>query len=126
MVKVWDYEANKTLPFYFQAFIGHTYAVKSLMFCPLDNGLVLSAGEKDGIYLWNFYGDIKTSYAHSALEDLTSQKVNSEKESIGTKGQSVLERLRTTRKENKQNLALQQDAIILPSFKPLNPVDMHD
>jgi len=107
MVKVWDYEANKTLPFYFQAFIGHTYAVKSLMFCPLDNGLVLSAGEKDGIYLWNFYGDIKTPYAHAALEDLTSQKVNSEKESIGAKGQSVLERLRTTRKENKQNLALQ-------------------
>ncbi len=74
MVKVWDYEANKTVPFFFQAFIGHTYAVKSLMFCPLDNGLVLSAGEKDGIYLWNFYGDIKTPYAHSVLEEQSSLK----------------------------------------------------
>lgn len=37
MIKVWDYEANRTNPFYFQAFIGHTYPVNSLQFCPDDN-----------------------------------------------------------------------------------------
>ena len=37
MIKVWDYEANKTIPFFFQSFIGHTYPVKNLMFNPLDN-----------------------------------------------------------------------------------------
>jgi len=30
------------------------------MFNPTDNGIVLSAGEKDGIYFWSFYGDTKT------------------------------------------------------------------
>lgn len=45
MIKVWDYEANKTIPFFFQSFIGHTYPVKSLMFNPLDNSQVFSAGE---------------------------------------------------------------------------------
>ena len=60
MLKVWDYEAQKTLPYYFQAFIGHTYPVRAVMFCPSDNSTIISAGDKDGIYLWNFYGDIRT------------------------------------------------------------------
>jgi WD40 repeat protein len=64
MVKIWDYEAHKTVPYFFQSFIGHTYPVKSLMFCPTDNGVVISAGDKDGIYLWSFYGDIKTQFGH--------------------------------------------------------------
>lgn len=86
MLKVWDYEASKTVPFFFQAFIGHTYAVKSLMFCPIDNGLVLSAGEKDGIYLWNFYGDIKTQFGHTAIEEgVTSQKTMTN-DSIAVRG----------------------------------------
>ena len=64
MLKVWDYEASKTTPYYFQAFIGHTYPVKGAMFCPTDNSTIISCGEKDGIYLWNFYGDIRTQFAH--------------------------------------------------------------
>lgn len=36
MVKVWDYEAHKTVPYFFQAFIGHTNAVRNLMFNPVD------------------------------------------------------------------------------------------
>ena len=64
MVKVWDYEAQKTLPYFFQSFIGHTYGVKNLLFNPLDNGIVLSAGENDGIYVWSFYGDTKTQFYH--------------------------------------------------------------
>ena len=64
MLKVWDYEATKTVPFFFQAFIGHTYPVRNLMFCPNDNSYVISAGEKDGIYIWSFYGDTKTQFAH--------------------------------------------------------------
>jgi hypothetical protein len=34
------------------------------MFCPTDNSTIISCGEKDGIYLWNFYGDIRTQFAH--------------------------------------------------------------
>lgn len=54
LLKVWDYEAQKTVPYFFQAFIGHTYPVRSVMFCPNDNSTVLSVGDKDGIYLWSF------------------------------------------------------------------------
>lgn len=61
MIKVWDYEAMKTMPYYFQSFIGHSYPIKKLMFNPNDNSIVVSAGEKDGIYFWKFYGDISTN-----------------------------------------------------------------
>jgi WD40 repeat protein len=60
MLKVWDYEAQKSLPYFFQAFIGHTYPVRGAMFCPSDNSTVISVGDKDGIYLWNFNGDVRT------------------------------------------------------------------
>ena len=64
MVKVWDYEASKTIPYFFQSFIGHTYPVNNLLFNPLDNSTVFSSGEKDGIYVWSFYGDTQTNYGH--------------------------------------------------------------
>lgn len=69
MIRVWDYEASKTTPYYFQSFIGHTYPVKCLMFNPVNNGLVMSAGENDGIYIWGFYGDTKTQFYHKAGEE---------------------------------------------------------
>jgi WD40 repeat protein len=37
LIKVWDYEAQKTVPYYFQAFIGHTYPITDVMFNPCDN-----------------------------------------------------------------------------------------
>jgi len=37
MIKLWDYEAQKTVPYYFQSFIGHTYPVNQIMFNPKDN-----------------------------------------------------------------------------------------
>ena len=39
------------------------------MFCPNDNSYVISAGEKDGIYIWSFYGDTKTQFAHQVTEE---------------------------------------------------------
>jgi hypothetical protein len=39
-----------------------------LIFNPLNNGAVYSAGEKDGIYVWNFYGDIKSKFAHDEVK----------------------------------------------------------
>ena len=62
LLKLWDYDAQKTVPFYFQAFIGHTYPLVSAMFNPLDNGMVISAAENDGIYIWQFHGDTHTNY----------------------------------------------------------------
>ena len=62
LLKMWDYEAQKTVPFFFQAFIGHTDPLVSTMFNPLDNGMVISVAENDGIYIWQFNGDTATNY----------------------------------------------------------------
>ena len=96
MLKVWDYEAQKTLPYFFQAFIGHTYPVRGVMFCPNDNSTIISVGEKDGIYLWNFAGDTRTQFAHQ-IEEAPIIDVEQQKAKAG----SVLEKLRTTKKEVK-------------------------
>jgi WD40 repeat protein len=68
ILKVWDSEATKTMPQFFQAFIGHTYPVRAVMFCPSDNTTIMSVGDKDGIFLWNFYGDVRTQFAHQNEE----------------------------------------------------------
>ena len=62
LLKMWDYDAQKTVPHFFQAFIGHTYPLVSTMFNPLDNNMVISAAENDGIYIWQFHGDTHTNY----------------------------------------------------------------
>ena len=64
MIKVKNNEATKNSPYFFQSFIGHTYPPRSLMFNPANNGVVISAGEKDGIYFWSFYGDIQSKFVH--------------------------------------------------------------
>lgn len=104
MLKVWDYEAQKTLPYFFQAFIGHTYPVRAVMFCPSDNSTLLSAGDKDGIYLWNFYGDVRTQFAHQAEEQQHFTLASSHPDAghKRTKSGSVLEKLRASKKEAKQ------------------------
>ena len=68
LIKMWDYDAQKTVPFFYQAFIGHTYPLVKTMFNPLDNGMVVSAAENDGIYIWSFYGDTKSNY-HPQIEE---------------------------------------------------------
>lgn len=62
MVKIWDYEAQKTTPYYFQSFIGHTYPLKAIIFNPRNNSQIISVGERDGIYVWDFYGDVGGDY----------------------------------------------------------------
>lgn len=37
MVKIWDYEAQKTTPYFFQSFIGHTYPLRAIIFNPRNN-----------------------------------------------------------------------------------------
>jgi hypothetical protein len=66
------------------------------MFCPTDNSTIISCGEKDGIYLWNFYGDIRTQFAHQ-VEEQHFTLGKQEEEEPGhkrTKSGSVLEKLR--------------------------------
>jgi len=66
MLKVWDYEADKTLPYFYQCFIGHTGTINSLMFNKRNNQQVFSCGPKDGLYIWSFYGDTKTPFHYAS------------------------------------------------------------
>ena len=61
LLKLWDSDAQKTVPYYFQAFIGHIYPVTACMFSPANNRTIYTTGEKDGIYVWRFYGDTQTN-----------------------------------------------------------------
>ena len=39
------------------------------MFNPLDNGMVISSAENDGIYIWSFYGDTEGTYHQQPIEE---------------------------------------------------------
>ena len=55
-IKILDSEIDKISPYFFQSFIGHTFAVKKAFFNPNNNNQCISVGGKDGIHLWKFYG----------------------------------------------------------------------
>mmetsp|Transcript_22941 Transcript_22941/g.22257 ORF Transcript_22941/g.22257 Transcript_22941/m.22257 type:complete len:218 (-) Transcript_22941:2310-2963(-) len=76
MIKVWDYEADKPTPFYFQTFIGHIYPPNNVIFNPVDNSIVVSAGEKDGLYFWKFYGDTQTQFVHQDQLSVTEKNAS--------------------------------------------------
>lgn len=69
LIKIWDYEAQKSVPYYFQAFIGHTYPITDVMFNPCDNNTIISTADKDGIYIWQFHGDTHTNCFPESNED---------------------------------------------------------
>jgi hypothetical protein len=70
------------------------------MFNPLDNTQVFSAGEHDGIYVWNFYGDTNTEFSHR--DEVTMQKISSSlSQPKLSQTPSILEKMRQTRKETK-------------------------
>ena len=118
MVKIWDYEAQKAIPYYFQSYIGHTYPINSIMFNPRNNSQIISIGERDGIYVWEFNGDVEQDFkqAHLAGQDFPqSLSTLDEKQPV-----SKLEELRTKNKAKKAfRNQLSEDTFIIPSFKPM-------
>ena len=80
------------MPHFFQAFIGHTYPLVSTMFNPLDNNMVISAAENDGIYIWTFNGDTRTNFHPQADENAAEQATATQIE--GLHEPTVLERMR--------------------------------
>ena len=99
LLKMWDYDAQKTVPFFYQAFIGHTFPLVSAMFNPLDNGMVVSAAENDGIYIWNFYGDTKSNY-HPPIDEEGDAVGVIDREELHQP--TVLEKMRMAVKEKKK------------------------
>jgi len=57
LVKVWDYDFKLTGSGSSQVFIGHFNAIKAIVFLP-GNKRVLTGGGFEGIYEWEFLGDV--------------------------------------------------------------------
>lgn len=100
------------------------------MFCPSDNSTIMSCGDKDGIYLWSFYGDVRTQFAHQteeALQAAFEDAQGTNKELKKSKSGSVLEKLRNNKKEAKMHHVLpgqlKEGSFILPPFRniPITP-----
>jgi WD40 repeat protein len=121
MIKIWDYEAQKTVPYYFQSFIGHTYPVNSIIFNPRNNGQVISVGQHDGIFVWEFNGDIESDFKqqHLAGQDLPSSKdIEAPSSGVHEPQMSLLEKIRTTNKAKKAfRNQMSEDTFIIPEFK---------
>ena len=83
------------------------------MFNPLDNGMVISAAENDGIYIWSFAGDIGSNF-HPVIEqeDQPIQELDRDELHQPT----VLERMRQSVKD-KRKPKLAEFSFILPEFK---------
>jgi WD40 repeat protein len=74
-IKIFDSSIDKINPYYFQSFIGHTFAVSKAFFNPSNNKQCISIGGRDGIHLWKFNGDTKNFY-EALSEELKDLKAN--------------------------------------------------
>ena len=120
MVKIWDYEAQKTIPFYFQSFIGHTYPITSICFNPKNNNQIFSTGERDGIFIWEFNGDVENDYKMSGLAGQDKESLSTLEKHNEEGAQSALERIRMTNKAKKAfRNQMSEDSFIIPTFGPL-------
>ena len=117
MLKIWDYEAQKTVPFFFQSFIGHTYPLSSIIFNPRNNNQIISVGERDGIFIWDFNGEVETENQVPPLAGQDLQSLTT----IEEKAPSLLEKIRTTNKAKKAfRNQLNEDTFIIPEFKTID------
>ena len=101
------------MPYFFQAFIGHTYPLVKTLFNPFDNGMVISAAENDGIYIWQFHGDVHTNF-HPPVEQEAAPGYIDDRDQLHEP--TVLERMRASVRE-KRKPKLAEFSFILPEFK---------
>ena len=57
LLKIWDYDFSLVGPGSNQVFLSHISKVNCVLFSP-DNTKILTAGGFEGIYEWNFLGDL--------------------------------------------------------------------
>ena len=114
LLKIWDYEAQKTDCRNFQSFIGHSYGLSAVMFNPKNQSQIISVGARDGIFFWDFNGDIEADYhmpmvAGQDMETLDSHRMPGQV--------SKLSEMRTTNKAPKEfRNQMREDSFYLPEF----------
>lgn len=69
LLKIWDYQAQKAVPYWFQSYIGHTKPIVNAFFNPLDRGQIFSTADMDGIFIWDFNGDTETNFMPASEQD---------------------------------------------------------
>lgn len=104
-VRVFDSSIDKMSPYFFQSFIGHTFAVKKVFFNPANNQQCISIAGKDGIHFWKFNGDVqsKNSIIAEELKELrqyTENKLCLNREKQDPK---EVEEIRVKQDQNKEN-----------------------
>jgi len=96
------------------------------MFDPTNNGIIYSAGEKDGIFIWEFKGDIDV---HSIIdEDYMEQQYPAtlnEKQIDALHQPTMLEKMRMAVREKKKP-KLAEYSFIVQQPMPLIPLQNRD
>ena len=92
------------------------------MFNPKNNNQIISVGQYDGIFIWDFNGDVDGDYKKAYLsgQDLP---ITEESES---KAPSLLEKIRTANKAKKAfRNQMSEDSFIIPEFKTLDQANVN-
>lgn len=94
------------------------------MFNPLDNNMIFSAGENDGIFIWQFHGDTQTNFFPQLDEDeanhLAALTMHVDRDALHEP--SVLEKMRAKVQERRKP-KLSPYSFIMPEFKKINRED---
>lgn len=90
------------------------------MFNPLDNGMVISAAQNDGIYIWQFHGDVHSNYHPPTEQEDQAPGYQMDRDQLHEP--TVLERMRASVKE-KRKPKLAEFSFIVPEFKPQQKED---
>ena len=91
------------------------------MFNPKNNSQVISVGQYDGIFIWDFNGDIDGDYKK---EYLSGQDMPITEEVEG-KAPSLLEKIRTANKAKKAfRNQMSEDSFIIPEFKTIDQTNV--
>jgi hypothetical protein len=120
LIKIWDYEAQKTVPYYYQAFIGHTFPISDVMFNPCDNNTIISTADKDGIYIWQFHGDTHTNFLPEIEAQEEQEVVPIDRNAFHQP--TTLEKMRMAVKEKKKPKLAEFSFIVAP-FEPAEQLD---
>lgn len=125
LIKLWDYDAQTATPTHFQAFIGHTFPVVNTLFNPWDNNIIYSAGERDGIFIWQFHGDMQTNYFTQVEDDEQKQlmALSMQVDRDALHRPTELEQMRATVQERRRP-RLAEFSFMMPEFKKTKDITL--
>lgn len=91
--------------------------MSAVFFNPRNNSQIITVGQKDGIFIWEFNGDIENDFNQTHLSGMDMPA--KEPEANGYEyHMSKLEKIRTTNKAKKHfRNQMSEDSFIIPEFR---------